>query len=232
MQLHSSILILILLAPSIIALVCVPLFVTVLRRRGVKWAAAFVVFLAVESILAALWTVNTFAMGSGPGMLSFCMAPLMAVMAVLLLLILGFSFFRTFKADQARRRFYLIGGLLVVALQLAPLAGYYALGDTCDAQTRQVAGQIIAAAEAYKQEHKSYPQKLEDLVPTYLPAWPSPACSWFEAEKPVPYLRGFALMPTPSGAFGFTLTVPSARFGTAQIYDHATGQWRYQFMMD
>ena len=232
MQLHSSILILLLLAPSIIGLACVPLFVIVLRRRGVKWAAAVVAFLAVESILAALWTVNTFGMGSGPGMWSFCMAPLMAVMALLLLLISGFSFFRTFGADRARRRFYLIGGLLVVALQLAPLAGYYALGDTCDAQTRQVADQIIAAAETYRQEHKNYPQKLEDLVPTYLSAWPSPACSWFETGKPVPYLRGFALMGTPSGASGFMLTVPSARFGNVQIYDHAIRQWRYQAVLD
>ncbi len=232
MQLHSSILILLLLAPSIVGLVCVPTFAIVLRRRGVKWAAAVLVFLAVESILAALWTVNTFGMGFGAGMWSFCMAPLMAVMALVLLLISGISFFRTPETDRARRRFYLIGGLLVVALQLAPMGGYYALGDTCDAQTRQVAQQIITAAETYRQEHKSYPQKLEDLVPTYLPAWPTPACSWFEAEKPVPYMRGFALMPTPSGAFGFTLTVPSARFGTVQIYDHATSRWRYQAVLD
>jgi hypothetical protein len=165
-------------------------------------------------------------------MWTFCMAPLMAIVALLLLLILGFSSFRAFGADRMRRRFYLIGGLLVVALQLAPLAGYYALGDTCDAQTRQIAAQIITAAETYRQEHKNYPQKLEDLVPTYLPAWPSPACSWFQTEKPVPYLRGFALMPTPSGAFGFMLTVPSARFGNVQIYDHAIRQWRYQQVLD
>jgi hypothetical protein len=66
MQLHSSILILLLLAPSIIGLACVPLFVVVLRRRGVKWAAAVVAFLAVESVLAALWTVYTFGMGAAP----------------------------------------------------------------------------------------------------------------------------------------------------------------------
>jgi hypothetical protein len=234
MRLNDLLAVLLLLTPSIIGLACVPAFIILLKRHGVKWAAAVMVFLAVESVLAALWTVSTSPMGFGPGMFTLYLAPLMTALALALWLILVPSSFRAFGPDKARRRFYLIGGLLVVALQLSPVVGYFALWGECDAQNRRIAGQIIAAAETYRQDHGNYPQREEDLVPVYLATWPWPTCSWTRTAtgKPVPYMSGFAFIGTPSGAFGFGLTVPSTSFGQVQIYDHATRQWQYQKVLD
>lgn len=41
--------------------------------------------------------------------------------------------------------------------------------------TQREGEKVVAALKAYKQDHADYPATLEELMPTYLPALPSPA---------------------------------------------------------
>jgi hypothetical protein len=212
----------------IISFLSVPAFILLLWKGSVKLALAFLVFMIAESVLAALCAVYTFGGAFGPGMLMFCLSFLAVPLSLLILLLGRRPFFRVFAEDRQRCRFYLIGGLLIAALQLSPVVGHYAIRAICHAQNRRTGAQIIMTVETYKREHGSYPEDLSALVPKYMPALPSPGCSWLSSNEWAE--DGFALQRCRSGEV--LLTVRSVDRSSVERYNFETGNWSSVSFLD
>jgi hypothetical protein len=225
LQLYRWPLLLVTLVLHVVSIGSVPAFVVLLRKNRAKLLVPFGVFLVVAAVFAAFWTVYALGGGFGPTTLLMCLSPVMALVSFLALLILAPSSLRAFGQDRVRRRVYLVGGLLVAALQLGPILGVYATRAVCDPLTRRNGTRIIEAVESYRKEYGTYPQDLDALVPAYLPERPTPACSWLSAyEGP-----GFTFKSTPKGVI---LTVESVDHGVTHIYDFATGEWSARSVVD
>jgi hypothetical protein len=76
----------------------------------------------------------------------------------------------------------MIRGALAVMLLAIFVAGVVAFRLTRDDfskaaldLTQREGEKVVAAIQAYKRDHADYPATLEELMPTYLPALPSPA---------------------------------------------------------
>ena len=155
----------------------IPIFVFLIWKRSIRAAAGWLIFLVLESVAAVFLAVYASGM-FGLGGIMACLALPTAIISLLVLLIPLRRFFQEFEQDQPRRRFYLIGGLIIVGLQVGLLIGQFGVKSACFAQTRRRAAPIIAAVESYHQEHGSYPQELEEIPRSSLPGLPSPACGW------------------------------------------------------
>jgi hypothetical protein len=158
-------------------LAAIPIFVFLIWKHSIRAAAGWLVFLVLESVAAVFLSVYASGM-FGLGGIMACLALPTAIVSLLVLLILLRRFFQAFEQDQPRRRFYLIGGLIIVVLQAGVFVGQFGVKSACFAQTRRRAAPIIAAVESYRQEHGSYPHELEEIPTTSLPDLESPACGW------------------------------------------------------
>lgn len=92
-------------------------------------------------------------------------------------------FYQAFHEDKLRVRLCLLGGLLIVVLQLTPIVGNFGMGAVCYQQTTRAGSPIITAMEAYKRDFGDYPEELGTLVPGYLQEIPSPSCSWLSGTS-------------------------------------------------
>jgi hypothetical protein len=203
-----------------IHLAATPVFVVLLWKRGIKAAGFWLAFLLLESIAAAPITVYAGGM-FGLGSILVCLSPFTVAISLLLLLILLSRFTRAFAEDRPRIRFYVIGGLLVVLLQIGVFVGHFGVRSVCSAQTRLRASPVIDAVESYRQEHGSYPQELDAIVPTYLPSLPSAACGWLVSSKYTD--REFALKQCEPDV---TLLILDSLDGDSiQRYNFVTGNW-------
>ena len=215
------------LASLVIHLAAIPVFVALLWKRGIKAAAFSLAFLLLESVAAAFLSVYAGGM-FGLGSMLVCLSPFTVAISLLLLLILLGRFTRAFAQDRPRIRFYVIGGLLIVVLQAGVFAGHFGVRSACFAQTRRRARPVIAAVESYRQEHGSYPQKLDEVIPTYLPSLPSAACGWLQSSDYVD--REFALKRCDPGV---TLLILDSLDGDfIRRYNFSTGNWSSVSFLD
>jgi hypothetical protein len=127
-----------------------PVFAFTLSKKP-NTAVGILVFLILVGAFNAFYTVLTFGGAFGPGVLllfsSFLAIPLSVV-----LLIVGWPFFYwAVGKNYLRHGLYLGGGLVIVALQFAPLVGNFGVGGYCDEHTRQIGNQIVTALENYRQ---------------------------------------------------------------------------------
>ncbi|GEM_PF-1889794 len=201
-----------------------PLFILLLWKRSVRAAAAFLVLVFLEGVIAAFYTVYTFGGAFGLGIMLFC-SPFLSVPLSLLVLLLAYRpFSRAWTGGEAapRRRFYLFGGLFILVWQLAPVVGYYGIGSACYAQNRRIGADLIAAVETYRQEQGRYPDSLEAIVPAYAPAIPAPGCAWLSGAGPWDR-QGFELARCSSDVL--LLTVESVDGSFIERYNFATGNW-------
>jgi hypothetical protein len=210
--------------PALIALI----FIFLLSKRYLHLIIAFLLFLLIWGIFFSVYIVlgiGTFLLG---GALS-CLTLPAAVISLIVFIGCRAAFFRRFKEDELRRRLYLAGGLLVPFLILIPCFGPIFITSMCFELNKQTGKTIVVALEAYKQDHGTYPEELESLVPTYLPAIPSARCVPFSSpsadEKPE-----FALRKCRTGET--LLTVPIATGEWIQRYNLATGNWARVSFLD
>jgi hypothetical protein len=140
------------------------------------------------------------------------------------------------RDQDSRRRWLLIGTLLIPVLQLsAPVIGF-GYARTCDALNRQAAKSIVAALETYKAATGSYPvlaspyqSDLSSLVPHYLPFIPQRACAvaFLEgADAGYPMYNDWSLYYCNNSPGAETLLlVPILGSDSRQIFILNTGRW-------
>jgi hypothetical protein len=205
----------------------IPIFAVLLWKRSIRAAAVWVIFLVLESIVAAF--VSVYAGGMfGLGSILVCLTPFTIVVSLLLFFILLLRIFRVSEENQRQRRFYLVGGLFIVALQIVVFAGHFGIQSACFAQTRGRAAPVIDAVETYRQANGSYPQELGEIVPSYLPVLPSPSCGWLRTDS---YAQAeFALERCEPDIT--LLTVDSLDGEFIRRYNFATGSWSSVSFLD
>ena len=155
--------------------VALPIFVALLWGGFTKLALGLLAVALLESVFAALYTVLDFGGAFGPGLVLFCLSPISIALSLIIWILLRRPFDQAVQ-DTVRRRLYVLGGLALVAFQLAPVAGNYGIGGYCDGQGTRVGNQIVAAMQKYKQDHGRYPEQLAALAPDYLPSIPTFRC--------------------------------------------------------
>jgi hypothetical protein len=215
------------LVSLVIHLASIPVFIALLWKGSVKAAVVWLAFLLPESVAAVLLSVYAGGM-FGLGSVLLCLSPFTVLISLLLLLIPLSRFSRAFAEDRPRRRFYILGGLLIIALQVSVFAGHFGVRSACFAQTRSRARPVIAAVEAYRQEHDRYPQELDAVIPAYLPSLPSAACGWLVSSEHTD--REFALKQCDPDVT--LLNLDSLDGDSIQRYNFATGNWSSVSFLD
>jgi hypothetical protein len=158
-----------------ISLAAVPILLVLLRKSAAS-AMVFLALMIVESIVAALFAVSAFSAGFGPGAW-LCVLSLLNIPILLLALVwLWIAGFRNLREDLLRLILCMVGGLLIVALQLMPILGAPTIPLACHLLNQHKAQSIIMALDMHKQDHGYYPSSLNSLVPEYISSIPYPAC--------------------------------------------------------
>lgn len=221
---------------SILALtgpVAALIFIALLQRGRRHELARFWLGLAVATVLLGLFITYTFGnFFPGPGCFISIFTPLAVPMT--------FSFLR-FRARQIKPilnsevalRWLKAGTLLIPLFQVAAPVISFGYGQTCDALNRQTAGPLIAALETYKSEtgnylpadRRSYQEDLSYLIPDYLAAVPSRACtvSFFNTPAARPDWRLYFCNRSPDQEV--LLLVPIIGSDSEQVYNLSTGRW-------
>jgi hypothetical protein len=166
-----------LLLPIVLTLLNLSLLpiLMLLIRRAPLWA--FYVFLPAviaEGIFSALYTVIMFGGAFGPGILTFCASALMVPVIFVGWIIIGMRLFP--RLDRTRRMVYSIGGIIILLAQAAPVIGNYGIGGYCDKKAREYGDEIVKAIHQFQKDNGIYPEKIESLVPDYLPSTPIYSC--------------------------------------------------------
>ncbi len=226
----------------------VPALVFILLIWKRYWAL-IPVLLLILIILETAVTVSLLYGGGFFGAGVLCVAVPVAACSLIVLIGARAAFFRSVGEDKSRRRWYLVGIFLIPFLLLAPLLEEFLIIGVCGAWNRQVGDAIIRALDAYKQDRRTYPEDLEALVPTYIPALPSPRCfapyQWLRGsdsdQEPYDIVMGsmgsmwtdarFELHECPKERVTL-LIVPSALFDFIQRYNLMTGNWSRTSLLD
>lgn len=197
----------------ILHLALLPLFIFILSKFSTKAALAFLGFVVIESVAVAFYTVLNFGGAFGLGIVFFFASCLGIPLSLLF-----FAFGKKKFTNTPQARLYLVGALLIIAAQFAPIFGVYGLGRFCDGRTRQTGRPLIVALQKYQQEQGHYPAQPADLVPVYLPALPTARCLMAFGPQ-----AEFKL--TDCGTEGVLLT--SRSFDGSQIlrYNFSTNRW-------
>jgi hypothetical protein len=222
------------------------LFILLLWKR--YWAL-IPVLLLIMIILETAVTVLLLYGGGFFGAGALCVAVPVAACAMIVLIGARAALFRSFGEDKSRRRWYLVGIFLIPLVLLAPLLEEFLLIGGCDALNRRTGDAIIRALDAYKQDHGAYPEKLEALVPTYIPVLPFARCfapyRWSrgsDSQESHNIVMGYMGSMWTDGAFklhqcpheGMTLLiVPSVLFDFVERYNLTTGSgWSRTSLLD
>lgn len=208
--------------PWLIALIAfnfvtLPIFIALLWKGFTKLARGSLAVALLESVFAALYTILTFGGAFGPGLVLFCFSPVSIPLSLIIWILLRRPFNKAVQ-DTVRRRLYVVGGLALVAFQLAPIVGDYGIGGYCDGQGTHVGNQIVAAMQKYKQDNGRYPDQLAALPPNYLPSIPT-----FRCLPNVGPVTQFGVQQCPDGKV--LLTTQSYDGVNVVRYNFETGIW-------
>ena len=147
-------------------------YVTLLQWRT-RPAVCFLIAITLVNVFTAL------AAGSIPWILGIwllCPSPIIAFLSLVVLFAKWKASWRAFKDNTRRSNLYLFGGLLIVALQLSPIIGFWGVDKVCSTVARNQSSDVIMALENYRQDKGHYPTEPKVLVPTYLQALPFSVC--------------------------------------------------------
>jgi len=106
------------------------------------------------------------------------------VILFIVYLVMAFKFREGLGFPRKRYLFNLFIGFCLVLSIIIPSQTYQPIKDKCSTANSEKIPSISAAMQKYFDEQGKYPEKLDDLVPAYLPALPKPVCSFF-----LPWIR-------------------------------------------
>jgi hypothetical protein len=205
-----------------------PLFVFALWK-SLRVALIYLGVFLVFGLYLAFFSARNFGGAFGAGLALACLSATLVPISVIVWLLLRHAFQRKFADDLTRRRWYIMGGILVLVIQLIPLAGSYTIDAGCFAATRRNAAPLIAALGNYQQQNGFYPEKMSDLLPVYLWNVPAPACSWLSGVEYRAQI-GFELQECPGEIM--LLTSPSMNGSSIERYNFKTGNWSSVSFLD
>lgn len=156
-------------------------------------------------VLALLYLVDLF--GLGVGLISL----LVAFLGMSILLLGGLLALLRHREPQARNRFRRAGIYLLLGLAAVATGRFQA------AAAQRHADQVVAACQRYRAERGSYPDRLEDLVPAYLPA--VPPVTYALLAEPFRYSRGSGPAASPM------LWYAEAPGAGRRVYAFNQGRW-------
>lgn len=118
--------------------------------------------------------------------------------------------------------------ILVTTLVVAAGAGVYLYAHRDESAleaSKQRGARIVEGLAAYERETGTYPTRLEDLVPEYLPAVEPPLWG-LQRWRYRTYMPEAPVQPQDSSALYFQLSVAADPSGYPVLYyDFATGRW-------
>jgi len=222
------------------------IFVLLLWKRYWVLIPVLLLILIISGVAASVYLLYG---GGFFGVGLSCLTVPIAASSLIVLIGARATFFRFSKEDKSRRRLYLMGIFLIPFLLLAPLLEEFFITYTCDALNRRTGNTIVRALDAYKQDYRTYPQDLGALVPTYIPALPSPRCfapyQWLHRSDSdlEPYEMAMAPMWSMWTDARFELhecpaegvkllIVPSVLFDFIERYNLTTGGWSRTSLLD
>jgi hypothetical protein len=208
----------ILLAVTAISL---PLYVFLLWKTT-RGAIVYLVFLIAFSIYMAFFSARNFGGAFGAGMAFACLSALLVPISLIVLLLLRRPFRRKYADDLIRRRLYVVGGVIIILVQIFPILGSYSIDKACYAATRGNASPLISAVQRYEQDIGQYPSEVQDLLPMYISQIPAPACLWLSGDT-YREQTGFEITACRNGSV--LLTTISLDGSSIERYNFATGNW-------
>lgn len=223
---------------SILALTgpaAVLVFAAQVQRGNRLGLGLFWLGLVVTTVLLGLFITYTFGnFFPGPGCFISIFTPLAALMT--------FSFLR-FRAGQLKpvlsseiaRQWLKAGLVLIPLLQLAAPVISFGYGQTCDALNRQIARSLIVALEKHKNEtgnylpadhlDRPYQEDLSYLIPDYLAAVPTRACTIPFFDTPAARADWHLYFCNRGPDQEVLLLVPIIGSDSEQVYHLSTGWW-------
>jgi hypothetical protein len=207
----------------------VPVFILLVRNSPKALIAVFLLLMIGLEIIAAFFGVWAFGGAFGPGLILFCSSLLGFPMAGLIWLGGRRFLAPLFQKDDGRKKIYTYGGTFIICLQLVPMLGQMGINSGCYAVSRNQAGPVIEALEAYLTERGMYPDHLDELVPDYLPDLPRPACKGIagsvDAERNLFSIRDC----DPAGTI---IAFPSTDGAGIKRYQLDRGRWSSASFLD
>lgn len=203
------------------------------KRRRFRRLIPLTIGALVTSLAISILLAFTFWGAFGPGLTLGIASVVSAVGAFLAVAAIGTILLLRTRHEsgfrQALLALYLIGGILVPASLLAPIAGACATWSVCDTWHREKAEPVILASEQYRHDAGKYPEDIGKLVPKYLAETPTATClilyrllGFWDPHYRIIYC----------GQTTTLLTIPGTDGVRAQRYDFAAGEWSRYDPMD
>ena len=104
----------------LLSFLSIPAFIFIIWRSGKRTVICFIIFMALESCLAALYTVHTFGGAFGTGITIFFLSFVVFLLSLIMLASMHGRFYRRFSEDKLRKKVYIRGGLLLLLMQFSP----------------------------------------------------------------------------------------------------------------
>jgi len=212
----------------LVSFLSMPLFILILWLNGKRAANIFLLIMALESVLAALYSVHTFGGAFGPGMMIFCLSFVVFLISLILFIFIHSRFYQSFIEDEERKKNYIRGGLLILLMQFSPVIGYFVIRVSCSIQTHRNAQPIIQDINTYYQESGKYPDTLQDVNILDEEIFPLPGCSWLEWDTGYP--NKYEIVQCSSGET--LLTAESIDGSSILRYNFYNGAWSSVSFLD
>jgi len=197
-----------------------PILILLIRRAPLWASYIFLAAAIVEGIFGALYTLVMFGGAFGPGILSFCLSASIFPILFIGWIIMGRRLFP--QLDRSRRLIYNIGGIIILLAQAAPVIGNFGIGGYCDNKAREYGNEIVKAIQGYQKDNGTYPEKVENLIPDYLPSTPAYSCL---SNLGLHYDSLTADYQIKKCGGKISLATRSADGSSDIWYDFETGQW-------
>jgi hypothetical protein len=206
-----------------INLFALPIFIWLLKR-SVQASLLFLGAMIIANVVTTVDVALTMGGGFGTGTVVFLVSCLSAPLAVIPLSVYLFlrrkHFARAVGDDTLKRRLYVVGGILLIALPFTPAAGTNAMSGYCDGQIEQAGNPIVQAMNQYRQANGYYPSTMDTLVPAYLGRVPTAPSCLGKDNKSVKYE-----IQTCSESVTLLTAKPSFDDADDLRYNFATGNW-------
>jgi hypothetical protein len=217
----------ILISLTILGLAAGPVYGYFLLKNQKAWNTVLLV------VLFALGLGLSFYIFFSTG--TFFVAGVTCLMIPLALIVLLFMLFwrrkhlERMESDQAFRRGYWAGTILIPLILALPFFELFWIRVACFELNQRSATPIIAAMETYKNAQGDYPGEIEALVPDYLASTPAGRCAPFSNSEMTKL--DFDISTCTPGDVTI-LSVPIGSGEWIQRYNLKTGLWSRASFLD
>ena len=212
---------------TLLNLSLLPIFILFIRRSPLWVSFLFLLAIIPESIFVSFYTLITFGGAFGPGILAFCASAVIVPIIFVAWVVMGLRLFP--QLDRTRRMVYSIGGIIILLAQASPIIGNYGIGGYCDEKAKDYGNEIVDVIKQYEKDNGAYPEKVENLIPDYLPAAPSYNCMGGLGLHNDSFIASYAIKKCGGNPSLATVSTDGLR---DIWYDFETGEWSSMSFFD